>query len=52
MREATKNAIIEYHDNICPGASSRCREVLDAAGFRCRTRVHPCGEGIIYASRA
>ena len=52
MLEATQNAIVEYHDNICPGASSRCRAVLDAAGFRCRTRVHPWDEGIIYATRA
>ena len=51
MLQATQNAIIEYHDNICPGASERCRKVLDAAGFRYRTRVHPWDEGIFYASR-
>jgi FkbM family methyltransferase len=56
MLKATANVIVEYHDNICPGAFTRCREVLDAAGFRCRTRVHHWDEanppGVIYASRA
>jgi FkbM family methyltransferase len=48
---ATQNAIIEYHDNIFPGAFKRCRRVLDAAGFECRVLVHPWKEGIIYAHR-
>jgi hypothetical protein len=39
MLKATQNAIVECHDNVCPGASLRCRAVLDAAGFRRRTRV-------------
>ena len=48
---ATDNAIVEYHDNICPGASMRCRRVLEAAGFDLQWRVHPWDEGIIYARR-
>lgn len=51
MLRATRNAIIEYHDNIYPGAYKRCRDVLEAAGFHCRVLVHPWQEGIIYASR-
>jgi FkbM family methyltransferase len=49
--DATQNAIVEYHDQIVPGASQRCRRVLEAAGFECRILVHPWEEGIIYASR-
>jgi hypothetical protein len=48
---ATQTAIVEYHDNICPEASSRCEKVLREAGFKCRVRVHPWDEGIIYAQR-
>lgn len=48
---AVQHAIVEYHDNIVPGVSARCRRVLEAAGFRCHTFVHPWEEGIIYASR-
>jgi FkbM family methyltransferase len=48
---ATQNAIVEYHDNICPEASTTCRRVLQAAGFDLRWRVHPWDEGIIYATR-
>jgi FkbM family methyltransferase len=48
---ATQNAIVEYHDNIYPGAYERCRRVLDAAGFDCRVLVHPWQEGIIYCRR-
>jgi FkbM family methyltransferase len=51
LLEATQMAIVEYHDNICPGASDRCRQVLASAGFRWEERVHPWDEGIIYASR-
>jgi FkbM family methyltransferase len=48
---ATENAIVEYHDNINPGAYNRCRRLLDAAGFQCQVLVHPENEGIIYARR-
>jgi FkbM family methyltransferase len=48
---AVQYAIIEYHDNIFPGAYKRCRQVLDTAGFQCRVLVHPWEEGIIYAWR-
>jgi FkbM family methyltransferase len=48
---ATQNAIVEYHDNIYPGAYDRCRRALEAAGFECRVLVHPWSEGIIYARR-
>jgi FkbM family methyltransferase len=48
---AVQNAIIEYHDNIVPGVSDRCYQVLRAAGFTWRTYVHPWDEGIIYAAR-
>jgi hypothetical protein len=41
LLNATRTMIVEYHDNICPRASARCRRVLDAAGFRWRERVHP-----------
>jgi FkbM family methyltransferase len=49
--DGVANAIVEYHDNIYPGASTRCQRVLDAAGFDCRTLIHPWEEGIIYARR-
>lgn len=52
MLRATRNAIVEYHDNISPEASSRCLEVLRAAGFQCRERAHPWDEGVIYARRS
>jgi FkbM family methyltransferase len=51
LLRATRMAIVEYHDNICPGASERCRRVLNAAGFQWHERVHPWDEGIIYARR-
>ena len=51
MLSAVRYAIVEYHDNICPGVSSRCRQVLKAAGFTWQERVHPWDEGIIYARR-
>lgn len=50
--EAVDHAIVEYHDNISPGVSSRCRRVLEAAGFECRELVHPWEEGIFYARRS
>jgi FkbM family methyltransferase len=49
---AVQNAIVEYHDNIVPGASDRCYRVLEAAGFKWQIFVHPWNEGIIYASRS
>ncbi len=48
---AVRNAIIEYHDNIVPGVSQRCYDVLQASGFKWHTFVHPWNEGIIYATR-
>jgi Methyltransferase FkbM domain len=48
---AVQNAIVEYHDNIVPGVSQRCYQVLTDAGFKWRTHVHPWKEGIIYATR-
>jgi FkbM family methyltransferase len=50
--DATQNAIVEYHNQIYPGAYTRCRHVLEEAGFRCRVLVHPWQEGIIYAVRS
>ena len=48
---AVQNAVIEYHDNLVPGAFDRCRAVLERAGFTYRVVAHPWQEGIIYASR-
>jgi len=48
---AVKNAIIEYHDNIVPGVSDRCRRALKDSGFGWQTRIHPWNEGIFYANR-
>jgi hypothetical protein len=52
MLQATQHAIVEYHDILCPGVSARVQGILSAAGFECRTHVHPWEEGIIYASRS
>lgn len=51
MLAAVRTAIVEYHDNLVPGAYARCRARLDAAGFACRVHPHPWDEGIIYATR-
>ncbi len=48
---AVQSAIIEYHDNLVPGAYARCRAILDTAGFTCRVHEHPWQEGIITATR-
>lgn len=48
---AVDNAVIEYHDNLVPGAFAACRKRLDAAGFTYRVYEHPWDEGIIYATR-
>ena len=48
---AVQTAIVEYHDNLVPGAYARCRAVLDAAGFTCSVIEHPWQEGIITATR-
>jgi len=51
LLRSVQYAIVEYHDNLNPGVSSTCRDVLTAAGFRYRERKHPWDEGIIYATR-
>ncbi len=48
---AVQSAIIEYHDNLVPGAYARCRAALNAAGFACHVHEHPWQEGIITATR-
>ena len=48
---AVDRAIIEYHDNLVPGAFARCRAVLDKAGFSCSVFEHPWQEGVITATR-
>ena len=48
---AVQCAIVEYHDNLVPGAYARCRAVLKAAGFACHVHEHPWQEGIITATR-
>jgi FkbM family methyltransferase len=49
---AVQNVIIEYHDNLVPGAFARCQRILDQAGFRCSVIRHPWDEGIIYGFRS
>ena len=48
---AVDHAVIEYHDNLVPGAYARCRAVLVKAGFRCSVFRHPWQEGVITATR-
>ena len=43
--------ILEYHNQLCPGAFSRCRKVLDLAGFACRVRPANADGGLLYAWR-
>lgn len=49
---AVRNAVVEYHDGLVPGAYERCRALLEAAGFACRIHTFPWDEGIIYATRS
>ena len=51
MLRATEHIVVEYHDNLEPGVSSRCRSLLAASGFEFTERVHPWDEGILYARR-
>jgi FkbM family methyltransferase len=52
MLRACRHLILEWHDNICPGVSARCRAVLAHAGFTVKhEHSHPWDEGIIYAGR-
>jgi len=48
---AVQHAIVETHDNIYPGAFTRCRTILEHAGLTCWARMHPWDEAIIYATR-
>lgn len=51
---AIEQAIVEYHNTLCPDALGRCRSVLERAGFRCRVRPFKRSrqQGLIYATRA
>jgi FkbM family methyltransferase len=51
MLRSVQNAIVEYHDDLAPGASTRCRDILTSAGFVLREVVHPWQQGILYATR-
>lgn len=43
--------VIEYHDDLCPDALSRCERVLAGADFHCVTRPAWPGQGLLYAWR-
>lgn len=49
--EALRQVILEYHDQLCPNASVRCKRVLEQAGFRCLVRPANANHGLIYAWR-
>ena len=51
---AIRQAIVEYHNSLCPDALERCRVVLERAGFRCRVMPFKRSrqQGLIYATRA
>ena len=49
---ATQRAMIEYHDNLVPGAYEHCMGMLARAGLACTVRHHPWQEGVITAHRA
>ena len=49
---AVQHVVIETHDDIIPGVLTRCRRVLDAAGFTIwRSRQFPRNEVLLYARR-
>ena len=49
--EAIRQIILEYHDSLCPDALSRCKKVLEGAGFRCLVRPFSAKQGLLYARR-
>jgi FkbM family methyltransferase len=49
--EAISQVILEYHDSLCPDALTRCKTVLEGAGFRCFVRPFNESQGLIYARR-
>lgn len=50
--QAIRQVVLEYHDGLCPGASSRCKYALEKSGFRCLVRSVTSVNGLIYAWRA
>jgi SAM-dependent methyltransferase len=49
-----RNVVLEYHDVFVPGQAGRLTDLLQAAGFRCRTepnRYDP-GIGYVFGARA
>jgi FkbM family methyltransferase len=46
-----KQVVLEYHGGLCPGAQSRCAEVLSRAGFRLRISPTDTINGLLYACR-
>lgn len=44
--------ILEYHDHLCPDALSRCRTVLERAGFECKVYAANPDQGLLYAWRS
>lgn len=49
--EKVRQFVLEYHDDFCPNARSRCERVLTSAGFRCRARPANDRQGLLYATR-
>lgn len=48
---AIDRVVLEYHDQLCPDALSRCRRVLESAGFCCRVRPANPYQGLLHAWR-
>jgi len=49
--EEVRQFVLEYHDDLCPNARSRCESVLTGVGFYCRVRPFNSRQGILYAIR-
>jgi FkbM family methyltransferase len=41
--------VLEYHDQLCPNAFSRCKNVLEQAGFKTRFSAINNHQGMLYA---
>lgn len=46
-----RRIVLEYHDSLCPDAYSRCKQILDQAGFRVQTSPINSNQGLLFAWR-
>jgi len=49
--DRVRNVALEYHTDLCADANSRCRSVLEHAGFSCREHRMMAKYGMLYALR-